>query len=181
MATRSGAHSEPLIRLTPAEWRPLHDDSAPLQRSFPLAEMDTTELLRIFILIILPAFQSPFTSIAISSVVPALLPLVFQHSSGQAATLILSLKYLFPHRFREYHSPFYVEPRSPDLWENYMLTSWSDQKFRETFRMNRACFHELCGILAPQLQGGHSNFKESLSVARKVAISLYRLSGEVIP
>ena len=62
-----------------------------------------------------------------------------------------------------------------------MLTSWSDQKFRETFRMNRACFHELCGILAPQLQGGHSNFKESLSVARKVAISLYRLSGEVIP
>jgi len=47
--------------------------------------------------------------------------------------------------------------------------------------MNRACFHELCQTVSPWLAGGHSNFKDSLPVDRKVAMSLYRLAGEILP
>ena len=47
--------------------------------------------------------------------------------------------------------------------------------------MDKASFHDLCERLAPMLEGGHTNYKESLSVQKKVAVSLSRLAGEVVP
>ena len=62
-----------------------------------------------------------------------------------------------------------------------MLGSWTDSKFRETFRVNKACFHELCQRLSPWLQRKACNWNKGLSVEKIVAISLYRLAGEITP
>ena len=144
--------------------------------------MRSIELFRRFLLIILPFLdqQSQAGVLSAAALVP-LIPLLHQSQRTQAMTLILTMKILFPHHNREYHSPFYVEPRSEDLWQNYMMGSWPDHKFKETFRVNKACFYELCQRLTPWLQGIGCNFKKPLSVERKVAISLYRLAGEVTP
>jgi hypothetical protein len=99
----------------------------------------------------------------------------------QAVVLVLALKFLYPHRYRNIHSPFYHEPRTQDLYQNYMMNQWDDTQFKEYFRMDKASFHDLCERLAPLLEGGHTNYKESLSVQKKVAVSLSRLAGEVVP
>ena len=144
--------------------------------------MDTMEQMKLFLLVILPALQCSTTAsmFAASVVIPAV-ALQLESSFEHAAAMILALKYLFPHQHREYHSPFYHEPRSDDLWNNFMLAHWSDLKFKETFRVDKSSFQWLCQRLSPWLQGGHTNYKESLSVEKKVAIGLYRLAGEIIP
>ena len=99
----------------------------------------------------------------------------------QAVVLVLALKFLYPHSYRSIHSPFYHEPRTQDLYQNYMMNQWDDTQFKEYFRMDKASFHDLCERLAQLLEGGHTNYKESLSVQKKVAVSLSRLAGEVVP
>lgn len=94
------------------------------------------------------------------------------------ALMILILKAINPHSFRDHQSPFYVLPRSTDLYENYMMGTWSDEYFRSNFRMNRFSFFNLCERLTPHLQGGQCNYRVPLSVEKKVAIALYRLACE---
>ena len=108
--------------------------------------MRSIDMFRRFLLIILPFYDQVKMSgiLAAAAVIPALIPVLRYSSLQQAASLIFTLKILYPHHFREYHSPFYAEPRSEDLWQNYMLMSWPDHRFRETFRVNKACFYELC-------------------------------------
>ena len=122
--------------------------------------MDTMEQMKLFLLVILPALQCSTTAsmFAASVVIPAV-ALQLESSFEHAAAMILALKYLFPHQHREYHSPFYHEPRSDDLWNNFMLAHWSDLKFKETFRVDKSSFQWLCQRLSPWLQGGHTNYR----------------------
>ncbi len=145
--------------------------------------MRSTDIFRRFLLLILPAYQQASMAgiLSVSALISALIPMLDRPQIEQAVGLVVTLKTLYPHHFRQYHSPFYVEPRSEDLWQNYMLGSWTDDRFRETFRMHKANFYELCRRLTPWLQGKGCNFKKPLSVEKKVAISLHRLAGEITP
>ena len=150
--------------------------------------MRSLELFRSFLLIILPWLQQAQLAgiIAVSSLMPTLLTdlnAAIGSPAQRTVATIMTLKVMFPHHFREYQSPFYAEPRSNDLWQNYMLGSWTDQRFKESFRMSKASFLELCQRLSPWLERGKCNFKgdRSLTTEKIVAISLHRLAGEIIP
>jgi hypothetical protein len=141
--------------------------------------MSPIELFIYFLLIIWPSFNGPAIMSSSFSLdpTPALLAMLHEHQIQAAVMQIYALKCLFPHHFREYHSPFYVKPRPKDLWLQYMQHAWTDETFRESFRMDRRHFSDLCDRLRPYLEGGHTNYKETLSVEIKVAIGLYRFAS----
>ena len=101
-----------------------------------------------------------------------------QRNDRLTMTVALMLKNLYPHNFRDFHSEYYVKPRTEDLWVNYMLGRWSEDEFKRKFRVTFTQYKELCDMLQPRLQGGSTNYKKPLSVEKKVAIGLYRLSRE---
>ena len=96
--------------------------------------MLTLDSMLTFVLILLPAMQCIDTVTMLIGLGPAL-AVIHEHSS-QPAEIAYALKSLFHHQFREYHSPLYVEPRPQHLWKSYMLNSWSDETFKESFRVD---------------------------------------------
>ena len=134
-------------------------------------------LLMIFLFVILPAARPPMFA------APAVVAMEeqAQQTTEALVLIIFALKNLFPHSFRDYQSPYYIQPRPKELWQDYMLTQWSDQYFRESFRMDKSSFYELCNLLRTVMQRRDSNFRKALTVETRVAIGLYRLASEHCP
>ena len=68
------------------------------------------------------------------------------------------------------------KPRSQDWWTNIVLKTYTDEQWRNDFRMSKACFNNLCDRLREQLQRD-PRVHAVLSVEQQVAITLYYLAG----
>ena len=68
--------------------------------------MRSVDLFRRFLLIILPSYQqaSMVGVLSTAALMSALLPVLHQSGMEHVESLIMSMKILFPHHFREYHS-----------------------------------------------------------------------------
>jgi len=82
-----------------------------------------------------------------------------------------------PHKFRLMTSPYYVQPRPIDLWNNFVVDFWPDDKFVANFRITRASFNAIVGHLGTALEGIPTKLRQPLEPARKAAISLYKLAN----
>eukprot|EP00955_Chlamydomonas_euryale_P039649 351479-Chlamydomonas_euryale.AAC.24 len=69
-----------------------------------------------------------------------------------------------------------AEPRTTDSFNYLMVGHWEDEHFIKNFRMRRAHFLALVKMLRPRITPGESNFKQSISVEMKVAVTLYYLA-----
>jgi hypothetical protein len=137
--------------------------------------MDPFFFLVIFLFTICPAALPSLGDVAGALAVSRTMP------NGQLIALIACFKVLSPLSFRNYVSPYYIEPRPKELWGTYMMYHWTDEVFRQSFRMEKASFYELCDLLRPLLKGRDTNFRLALPVETKVAIGLYRLASEHTP
>ena len=80
-------------------------------------------------------------------------------------------------------TPLHLPPLEPRAQDNldYMLTGhWTDEHYVEHFRMRRAHFMQLAAMIEPYVAGGYSHFKEPISVVRKLAVTLIKLTTEGI-
>eukprot|EP00955_Chlamydomonas_euryale_P094254 364841-Chlamydomonas_euryale.AAC.3 len=53
---------------------------------------------------------------------------------------------------------------------------WEDRHYVQYFRMRKGHFFELCDSLRPHLTSGQTNYKQSITVEHKVAITMYYLA-----
>lgn len=67
----------------------------------------------------------------------------------------------------------WVVPTSHDLWDNFVTTQWSDEQWRYHFRMPRALFHRLVGILRPELEKSDTVMRKAIPVEKRVAIGVF--------
>ena len=70
--------------------------------------------------------------------------------------------------------------RSKDWWERVVLIEFTDQEWRENFRMTRQSFMTLCGLVEDFMAPEEFTVRAPIPLAMRVAIVLYRLgsSGE---
>ncbi|XP_042325214.1 protein ALP1-like [Sceloporus undulatus] len=67
-------------------------------------------------------------------------------------------------------------PASHDLWDNFVSTIWSDEQWRHFFRMPRALFHRLVGILRPELEKADTVMRKAIPVEKRVAIGVFSMA-----
>ena len=60
--------------------------------------------------------------------------------------------------------------------EHTLMGSFSEEDFRKRMRVDTSTFHYLCTLLGPILKKKDTHFRESISVERKIAITLSRLA-----
>ena len=67
------------------------------------------------------------------------------------------------------------------LFDDFMMSLWTDKQFEEAFRMTRTTFDQLCAMLSPVLDPHPTNWRDdNLSTRHKVALSLYKLGSDNI-
>lgn len=59
------------------------------------------------------------------------------------------------------------------------MTIWTDRQFVQNFRMRRATFDYVCGMLRPLLTRQHTSYRRALSVEMRVAVCLWRLATNI--
>ncbi|XP_072023396.1 uncharacterized protein [Amphiura filiformis] len=75
------------------------------------------------------------------------------------------------HRDRQ----IWVEHRESNWWEDTVLHP-AYRKWNEDFRMSKACFEHICNQLNPVLRKQDTNWRKSIPVNKRVALTLYRLA-----
>ena len=66
----------------------------------------------------------------------------------------------------------WMKDRSCDWWDRIVYGSFSDQQWRENFRMSQATFNYLCCELRGELERNSTQMRSAGSVERRVAIAL---------
>ncbi len=113
-------------------------------------------------------------ALLLAGAVPTLLSpsVIVSDGSGEnvhvsAAALVQEAVVANPHSFRAFHSPFYVLPRSTDVF-GFMIYHWPDYAFAQNFRMGKATFFALVGTLRPLLERTETRFRKPISVEVQV-------------
>ncbi|XP_061730692.1 uncharacterized protein LOC133535159 isoform X1 [Nerophis ophidion] len=71
----------------------------------------------------------------------------------------------------------WMRVRSKEWWERVVLKDFSDAEWRDTFRMSRASFHKLCGLMDGLLRSEARTVRAPIPLPMRVAIVLYKLAG----
>ena len=71
----------------------------------------------------------------------------------------------------------WVKPRSQSFWNENMMIYWSNDDWQSNLRMNKEAFTYICEMLSPHIGKQDTNFRKSISVEMRVAITLYFFSG----
>ncbi|XP_054645638.1 uncharacterized protein si:ch211-121a2.4 isoform X1 [Dunckerocampus dactyliophorus] len=110
----------------------------------------------------------------------ALVAMVIFQSRQQQRTLIecaMNTTYAFSIRLSKSSRNCWMRVRSKDWWERVVLTEFSDSEWRETFRMSRASFDKLCGLMEGVLSPEDKTVRAPIPLQMRVAIVLYKLAG----
>ncbi|XP_062972102.1 uncharacterized protein LOC134392052 [Elgaria multicarinata webbii] len=100
--------------------------------------------------------------------------LFLQQLAQDSNFLVLGIEFIrLPAVFRRY----WVCPSSKDWWENLVLKVWNYERWIESFRMSRAMLFEIVAELTPALQRNQTAMREPLSVAKRVAIGIWKLAN----
>ncbi|XP_042315434.1 putative nuclease HARBI1 [Sceloporus undulatus] len=67
-------------------------------------------------------------------------------------------------------------PRSEKWWDELVTRMRSDKQWRYYFRMPRALFHRLVGILRPELEKSDTVMRRAIPVEKRVAIAIFTLA-----
>ena len=70
----------------------------------------------------------------------------------------------------------WTKPRSCRWWDQACLV-WNDSEWKKNFRLTKATFLRLCADLRPAIAKDDTRFRKALPVEKRVAIALWRLSG----
>jgi len=66
--------------------------------------------------------------------------------------------------------------RSDDWWETVVNGAWNATDFRENFRLSQDTFHYLCQELEIHIRKRNTNYRQCITVRKRVAITLWRLA-----
>ncbi|XP_061586881.1 uncharacterized protein LOC133451756 [Cololabis saira] len=67
--------------------------------------------------------------------------------------------------------------RSKDWWERVVLKEFSDEEWKENFRMSRRTFDKLCGLMSCVLKPEDVTVRAPVPLQMRVAIVLYKLAS----
>ena len=70
----------------------------------------------------------------------------------------------------------WCEVRSESWWEDIVKRQFNDNDWVKNFRMSRDTFEDLCKEVSPYLQKQDTKFRKAISIDKRVAVSLWRLS-----
>ena len=74
---------------------------------------------------------------------------------------------------------FWIRPgRTDGWWQNFVDNVVVPEEWRENFRMSKNSFLLLCNKLRPFLEKQTTNMRQSISVEKKIAVTLYYLADE---
>lgn len=71
----------------------------------------------------------------------------------------------------------WVKPRSNDWWDRVVLTQFTDEDWRENFRMTRASFVTLVSMMAPFISPKPNCVRPPVPLDKRVAIALYKMGS----
>ena len=66
--------------------------------------------------------------------------------------------------------------RSGQFWQRVVNEEFTAEDFRENFRVNIKTFEFLCQEIGPHIERHNTKFRKCISVRKRVAISLWRLT-----
>ena len=69
----------------------------------------------------------------------------------------------------------WAKPRAATFWEE-TCQGWSDQDWKENFRMSRVAFEYIAMELSPIISKRDTNFRKAISARQRLAVTLYRLA-----
>ena len=72
----------------------------------------------------------------------------------------------------------WVEPQAQQWW-NVVVPQMTHRRFVSNFRVSRASFGYICRRLGPILERSDTNYRLSIPVEKRVAISLYKLASNL--
>lgn len=72
----------------------------------------------------------------------------------------------------------WVKPKSKE-WFDMVVPSWSDEEFRQNFRVRRSTFQLLADELKPFIQKEDTNMRKCVTVNMRLAVTLWRLGTNI--
>lgn len=71
----------------------------------------------------------------------------------------------------------WMRVRSKDWWERVVLTEFTDEEWRQSFRMSRGSFEKLCGLMEQVLSPQDVTVRAPIPLHMRAAIALYKLAS----